>query len=228
MNSHSQRNTPSKLIPAACVIIVTDHGAGPLALLVHRSPELSLQGGLWAFPGGHVDAVDRVPNDNLATARRCAVREIREETGLTVRAEDLIHMARWISPGYLPRRFDTWFFLTVGTYGNVQVDGREIIDHAWYPPKKALLDHNQHQLRLTPPAFVFLSRMIGMDSLDALRQDAQHNGVPYFRGRPIDLPYGRCVLYEGDVAYDRADLGRPGPRNRLWMQKSGWRYENKE
>lgn len=225
MNSHSQRKTPSKLIPAACVIIVTDHGAGPLALLVHRSPELSLQGGLWAFPGGHVDTEDRFSTDKLATARRCAVREIFEETGLTVRAEDLIHMARWISPAYLPRRFDTWFFLTVGTYNNVQVDGREIIDHAWYPPKKALLDHNQHQLRLTPPAFVLLSRMTGMNSLETIRQRAQNNGVSFFSGRPIELPDGRCVLYEGDVAYDHADLGRTGSRNRLWMRKSGWRYE---
>ena len=31
--------------------------------------------------------------------------------------------------------------------------------------------------------------------------------------------------YEEDVAYDSADLDVPGPRHRLWMLDSGWRYE---
>ena len=226
MNDFLPNKASSELIPSACAVAVTDHGAGPRALLVHRSPELSFQGDLWAFPGGHVDAADQVLDDDLETAQRCAVRETREETGLALGAEDLIYMARWITPVYLPRRFDTWFFLTTGDFGSVTVDGHEIIDHQWIPPRQALLDHNQNKRRLTPPAFVILSRLAGLDSVPAILENVQDNGVPYFKGQPVELPNGLCALYEGDVAYGHSDLTRPGPRHRLWLRSSGWQYEN--
>lgn len=226
MKHRAQTKTPSKLIPAASVVIVNDDGTGPRALLVHRNPELSLQGDMWAFPGGHVDTEDRVTSDDLETARRCAVREVAEETGLRLTPGDLIHMARWISPAYLPRRFDSWFFLIAGTFKDVRVDGQEIIEHAWYRPHQALSDHNHHKMRLTPPAFVLLSRIAGFDSLGTIRRWAQTIGVLYFEGRSVRLTDGQCVLYPGDEAYEDADLNRPGPRNRLWMRASGWRHEH--
>ena len=36
---------------------------------------------------------------------------------------------------------------------------------------------------------------------------------------------GMVAVYEGDVAYDGGPLHGPGPRHRLWMVASGWRYE---
>lgn len=226
MTIHGHTKQPSDFIPAASVIVVNQNAAEPRLLLVHRSPSLRFHGDLWAFPGGHIETVDRVSDHDLDTARQCAIRETREETGLHLKNEALVHLARWFSPSIISRRFDTWFFLAVGNYKNVRVDGSEIIDHAWCPASRALLEHNQHIRKLTPPTFVLLSRLAGADHRTYDRQTAANHPVTYFRGRLVDLPDGRCVLYEEDEAYGHGNLSRPGPRHRLWILASGWKYEN--
>jgi hypothetical protein len=34
------------------------------------------------------------------------------------------------------------------------------------------------------------------------------------------------MLYQGDAGYDDCDPRVAGPRNRLWMEEAGSRYEN--
>lgn len=226
MNNIIHSGGTPEFIPAASVIIVNDQNEHHQVLLVHRSPELNFHPDLWAFPGGHIDAVDRIEDDKLETARQCAIRETLEETGLDIKAGSLIYMARWITPSKLVRRFDTWFFMAVGDYRNVRVDGREIIGHTWRTPKQAVLDHHRNIRHLTPPAFVFLTRLAEAEPVGTLSiQPTLSNQVPYFRGRVVNLPNGRCTLYEEDEAYCHADLERPGHRHRLWMLESGWNYE---
>ncbi len=36
---------------------------------------------------------------------------------------------------------------------------------------------------------------------------------------------GLTVLWHGDAGYEDGDASRPGPRHRLWMVDTGWRYE---
>lgn len=98
--------------------------------------------GAWVFPGGTLEASDRCDGDDDATAlRRCAIREVLEETGiwlgealadaavvrqrllggatvgdrmstsLGTALDDLVLTARWVTPAGIPKRYDTWFFL---------------------------------------------------------------------------------------------------------------------
>ncbi len=46
-------------IPAATVLIVRDGDQGPEVLMVQRQAALAAFGGLWVFPGGKVDPLDR-------------------------------------------------------------------------------------------------------------------------------------------------------------------------
>src|SRR5690348_5643849 len=99
--------------PAATVVVVRDGAAGIEVLLLRRSARPPF-GGMWVFPGGRVEPGDADPSrpmDELAAARRAAVRETREEAGLVLDAATLVPMSHWTPPGITPRRFTTWFFL---------------------------------------------------------------------------------------------------------------------
>ena len=74
--------TPPAIRHSAAVFLTRSDGGAPRIYLVERAPELRFFGGYWAFPGGVVDAVDRMDDDLSAALERCALRELFEETGL--------------------------------------------------------------------------------------------------------------------------------------------------
>lgn len=81
-------------IPAATVVIFRHaaNGGAPELLMVQRAKEMRFAGGAAVFPGGRIDAADRVLAAALApeadpdetAARIAAVRETLEETGLAI------------------------------------------------------------------------------------------------------------------------------------------------
>src|SRR3954468_11810875 len=100
-------------IAAATVILARDTKRGPEVLMLRRNSKIAF-GGMWVFPGGRVDPTDLegVPEgDELAAARRAAVREAHEEAGLVVDEAGLVVFSHWVPPVEVPKRFSTWFFL---------------------------------------------------------------------------------------------------------------------
>jgi 8-oxo-dGTP pyrophosphatase MutT (NUDIX family) len=215
----------SAAAPAATVVVLRNTRSGLELLLVQRASELAFHGGAWVFPGGRVEAADRVSGDDLAHARRAAVRELAEETGLTLGAEALVPSAHWTTPKGRVRCFATWFFLAEFASGEVLVDGGEIQCHRWLAPAAALRMRAAGELVLPAPTFVTLSRLSAYpDSAAAL--DAVRGRAPeIFAPRPRSVAGGTCSLYTGDAAYAGGGLELPGPRHRLWMLERHWNYE---
>jgi recombination protein RecT len=127
-------------VPSASVILLRND---PFQVLMMRRNEAStFVPGAWVFPGGALDDTDaRSGEDEDLSLRRCAVREVFEETGIwlgspfdghrdarrrllggePVMADlephlrdslaRLVLTARWITPVGVPKRYDTRFFL---------------------------------------------------------------------------------------------------------------------
>src|SRR5207253_9531389 len=115
----------------------------PMEVLMIRRPEKSsFAPDVWAFPGGGVEEEDEVAGDGilLNTMRVAAARELFEETGIQlVDLEKLVWTARWVTPAGLPKRFDTYFFLTlVGRDVVAVADRREAVDVTWISPAEAI------------------------------------------------------------------------------------------
>lgn len=83
--------TPPVPIPAATVIVMRDRdGAPPQLLMVERAAAMRFAGGALVFPGGRIDAGDRIAGamfdgeaEDMA-GRVAAVRETIEEAGVAV------------------------------------------------------------------------------------------------------------------------------------------------
>src|SRR5437773_10777477 len=86
--------------PAATVVLVRDGAEGLEVLLAKRSSKLAFHGGAWVFPGGRIDPDDYggKPEDLLGAARRAAAREAKEEAGVDVDADALVHLWNWTPP----------------------------------------------------------------------------------------------------------------------------------
>jgi 8-oxo-dGTP pyrophosphatase MutT (NUDIX family) len=219
-----------QLIPASVVAILRNALPGPEVLLVHRSPDLPIQGGAWAFPGGRVAKQDGSVDKAhiLNTALTCAVREVEEETGLRLEKANLILLAHWVTPPEMTLRFSSRIFITAGKLGPVKVDGREIIGHRWCTARQALEMHNSGHFRLTPPVFMILANFISYTDVDAILSAAKQRPPIRYEPRLVTLSDGYCALYREDIAYADKNINRHGPRHRLWARTSGWLYERFE
>ena len=128
-------NTGDATTPrAAATVILLRGGSETLeVLLVKRNPAMRFMGGAWVFPGG---AVDNAEGSGDAAHRVAALRELEEESGVTLdRPAALVPFSRWITPAQVKKRFDTWFYLAPAPDDAApRCDGEECVDLGWFTP----------------------------------------------------------------------------------------------
>lgn len=211
--------------PAATVVLLRDMPSGPEVLMIRRGATATF-GGMWAFPGGLIEERDIVPGDDaVATARRAAIREAREEVGLEIDVDSLVYWSHWLPPDTAPRRFSTWFFLAPAeaVHDAVIVDGFEADEHQWVAPVAALELQRRGEVGLLPPTLVTLAALARF--ADVAAAIAAADPVQYATRLATDAGGTMMCLWHGDVAYDGGDCDGPGPRHRLVMHDAGgWRF----
>jgi 8-oxo-dGTP pyrophosphatase MutT (NUDIX family) len=162
--------------PAATVILLRRGGKHAdralQILLVQRNPDARFMPGVWVFPGGAVDAGD---GEGEAAHRAAAVRELAEEAGIEVGADELVAYSRWITPRVVPIRFDTRFYLALApAHSPPKPDGAETVDAGWFNPQDALDLHHSGKLPLVFPTIKHLESLVGFanaaEALEAARR----------------------------------------------------------
>jgi len=185
--------------PAGTVILLRGGASELEVLLVQRNPNARFMGGAWVFPGG---AVNRDEGHGDAAMRAAAIRELKEEAGISIDdPAELVPFSRWITPAEVRIRFDTWFFLAPLPAGaRARVDGSEIVDARWYRPAAALDARARGELVLVFPTIRHLEQLSAFESADAL--------LAHARGREVH-PVQPRVVTQGETA--RIALpGEPG------------------
>src|SRR5438105_4138821 len=158
--------------PAAAVILY--RYAPELEIFwVRRSPQMAFQGGFHAFPGGQMDV-----NEN---ARQCAVRELEEEIGVKLEPAALIDAGRWVTPAFVPRRFDTHFFLAPLPEGQqARVMTTEHDRGEWIAPSAAIQRWMNGEVLIVSPILHALRTLAsGLDNIEQ-----RMKSVPYAHGEP--------------------------------------------
>jgi 8-oxo-dGTP pyrophosphatase MutT (NUDIX family) len=154
--------------PASTVVLLRPSAAGFEVFLVRRHHDIAFMGGAHVFPGGRVDDAD-IAADEETRHRRAAVRELREETGVTLPAEVLIPFARWVTPALELKRYDTWFFVAELPQRQQPVhDGTENTDSLWIEPAAALTAHASRAIALPPPTWFTLEALTAFDDVEAV------------------------------------------------------------
>lgn len=216
---------------AATIVLVRDGDAELEVLMIHRGAATAF-GGMWAFPGGAIEAAD-IPEDTardpLPAARRAAVRETHEEVELNVDESSLVYWSHWLPPIETPQRLSTWFFLAPAGDSladeHVGVDRDEVHARRWIAPAIALAMQASGEMLIAPPTFVTLEQIHRYSDVASVLAAAD---PALFVTEIAWAPDGaRICLWEGDAGFGLGDPMVQGPRHRLVMDEhAGWRYLN--
>lgn len=149
--------------------------------MVRRNDKVAFMAGSYVFPGGRVDEADRpapgavlVParfpdlsDEDEATYRTAAARELLEEANVRLTPADLEPLAHWVTPQIDTRRFDTRFFLARMPAGQVaKHDGGETTALDWLTPRGAVAKFERRELRLPPPTWTTIRQLEKLTSID--------------------------------------------------------------
>lgn len=176
-------------------------------------------GVLLAGAGADGAVVGDVSGDDWEADRRALARhevglaELLAARGLRLRGDLLRPWARWITPEFEPRRYDTFFFLAALPDGQVTRDvGGEADRTDWLRPADAVAEHAAGRMAMLPPTAVTLAGLAelaaGGDRVGALLSADRPGGaiVPVTPRVVLGGPVARLVL-PGEPGYG------PDPEN---------------
>lgn len=221
-------------IPVAATVVLLRDGAGGVEVLLIERPDRGSFAGAWVFPGGKLDPGDEGPLGDAgapeeADARRAAVRETREETGLEIAESDLLTLSCWDPPPGAPLRIRTWFFLAKAPAGQLRLEPGEAVAAEWLRPADALERQARGELTLYPPTWVTLHGLADAKHVTGATDAARMAGIQTFETQVRRGPRGPVFFWRGDAEYDgdRQDAAS-GARHRLEVGESPWVYTRRD
>lgn len=155
---------------------------------------------------------DGQPDPSLRARLNAREASLLDAPGLVPDLSRLRAWARWVTPVFEPRRFDTWFFVAiVGAEELASHDAGETIDSIWLPPAEIIAD--PERFSLAPPTLRTLEELAPFGSTDevfaASAARALHAVCP--RRAPSEQG-GMEILLPGDPLYPIDDFtGLPPP-----------------
>jgi 8-oxo-dGTP pyrophosphatase MutT (NUDIX family) len=223
---------------AATVALVRDAKSGGLEVfLLRRGNSTTVLNSAYVFPGGKVDAEDasfeqlrgldlsddarillgepHLTKERAASMFVAACRETFEETGVRIKASNLLPLSRWITPkvpAMMTKRFDTRFFVTAIDADTIAThDGQEADASVWCSPREALERYRDKDIMLAPPQIMTLVGLMNIRNFAQLRE--QLLGRTPHLVEPMSYLEGesRVIAYPGNPKHAVAIRAMPGP-----------------
>jgi 8-oxo-dGTP pyrophosphatase MutT (NUDIX family) len=128
-------------------------------------------------------------------ARELPFAEFLERRGLLLRSDLLAAWARWITPEFEERRYDTWFFATALPSGQRTRDVSGEADHTvWLRPADAAAGYERGEMLMLPPTIATLRELAGYrTAADALAAASARDLTPVLARAEL-RPDGGIVL----------------------------------
>lgn len=127
---------------------------------------------------GDVSGADWEAARQALVERRLSFAGFLRERRLTLRADLLLPWARWITPEFEPRRFDTYFFVALLPGGQRTRDVSGEADHTmWIRPVEALARADAGEISMLPPTRVTLAEVAATGGLAGVPEAATARDV---------------------------------------------------
>ena len=116
------------------------------------------RGGDTLVPGTELEALQ--PFRDRLNAGGTGIGTVLEMADLELACDLLVPFAHWITPEFMPKRFDTHFFLAEAPEGQGAVhDGSESVDSVWINPERALSEAAEGKWTIIFPTRMNLTKL---------------------------------------------------------------------
>jgi 8-oxo-dGTP pyrophosphatase MutT (NUDIX family) len=124
---------------------------------------------------------------------------------LVLRSDLLGAWARWITPEFEERRYDTWFFVALLPTGQRTRDVSGEADHTiWLRPADAVAGHARGEMSMLPPTITTLRSLLPYGSAsDALAAAADRDLTPIMALAALNDEGGVSLTWPGDDEFSR-------------------------
>src|SRR6202158_4999524 len=164
---------------------------------------------LLAHPRGSNALVDAKRAGEIEAATRTALCEgkttflkVLTDNGMLLALDELVPYAHWITPGGMPKRFDTWFFLAAAPPEQAGAhDGKESTDSIWVSPREAVAGGESGRFKLPFPTTRNLIKLGKQRTVQAALDDVR--GKPIVTVMPVmtQLNGGRQLRIPREAGY---------------------------
>jgi 8-oxo-dGTP pyrophosphatase MutT (NUDIX family) len=128
-------------------------------------------------------------------AHELSFAEFLDRRGLVLRSDLLAAWARWITPEFEERRFDTWFFTAVVPDGQRTADVPGEADRVvWLRPEEALDEYRRGAYALMPPQLTTLGELSAYSAAAEVRAAAEARDLAPILGRAALGEDGRISI----------------------------------
>ncbi len=180
-------------------------------------------GVLLARPRGTQDLIDGIRLESIATRYRDALQDGSHSMLDMVQSEDLelafdllVPFAHWITPEFMPKRFDTHFFLVAAPPDQLAIhDGFESVDSLWTTIPRALELEKSGQRTIIFPTLENMKKLGRSNSVATALETARGDKIVTVLPRFSKDPDGTMMMVIPEEAgYDTIRAPLPGQESK--------------
>jgi 8-oxo-dGTP pyrophosphatase MutT (NUDIX family) len=132
--------------------------------------------------------------DRLASGA-IGIADLLEAEDLVLACEELVPFARWITPTFVPKRFDTYFYLAPAPAEQIALhDGKEMVEAQWIRPADALADQASGKRKIVTATLLNLRKLNRSSTVSAAITAALARPVVTVLPELVERPQGRVLL----------------------------------
>jgi 8-oxo-dGTP pyrophosphatase MutT (NUDIX family) len=143
--------------------------------------------------------------------------DILGPNGLRLPCDALVSFSHWITPEFMPKRFDTLFFIAEAPAGQEERhDGTEAVDSVWLDPARAIAEADAGQRAVVFATRLNLMRLAESGSVAGALDAARARPLVPVMPRLVDRGGARFVAIPADAGYGVSEAPIAVARGEPW------------
>lgn len=131
------------------------------------------------------------------------LRDLAEAEDLDLACDRLVPFAHWITPTFMPKRFDTHFFLVAAPPDHVAVhDGTEGVDSVWIRPADAVAEAEAGRRTIIFPTLMNVKKLGQQNSVAEVVHAARSAPVVTVLPEVVETERGSMMRLPADAGYE--------------------------